>query len=47
MSIIGGNNMWCPICDVVELERPILKETYEEIEKLLNDIINETISKES
>ena len=31
--------MWCPICDVVELERPILKKTYEEIEKMLNDLI--------
>lgn len=31
--------MWCPICDVVELERPVLKVTYVEIEKLLNDLI--------
>ena len=31
--------MWCPLCDIVELERPVLKETYEEIEKLLNEII--------
>lgn len=33
--------MWCPICDVVELERPILKKTYEEIERKFNEVIKD------
>lgn len=34
--------MWCPLCDVVELERPLLKIVYEEIEKLFDEITGET-----
>ncbi len=30
--------MWCPICDVVELERPLLKIVWEEIEKLFDGV---------
>ena len=33
--------MWSPICDVVELERPLLKVVYEEIEKLFDEILGE------
>ena len=31
--------MWSPICDIVELERPLLKEVYLEIEKLFNVVM--------
>ena len=34
--------MWCPICDVVELERPLCKVIYEEIEELFDEILGET-----
>ena len=34
--------MWCPICDKVELERPLLKRVYEEIEKLFYELLGET-----
>ena len=34
--------MWCPICDLVELERPLLKRVYEEIEELFEEISGET-----
>ena len=34
-------SMWCPICDVVELERPLLKELYREIEQIFDKILNE------
>ena len=34
--------MWCPICDKVELERPLLKRVYEEIEELFDEILGET-----
>lgn len=30
--------MWSPICDLVELERPLLKRVYEEIEQLFVEI---------
>ena len=30
--------MWCPICDVVELERPLFKIVWEEIEKLFDEV---------
>ena len=30
--------MWCPICDVVELERPTLKDILEEIEKIFEEL---------
>lgn len=33
--------MWSPICEKVELERPLLKRVYEEIEKLFNEILGE------
>ena len=33
--------MWCPICDIVELERPLLKKVYEEIEHLFESIKEE------
>lgn len=33
--------MWCPICDVVELERPLWKVIYEEIEELFDEILGE------
>ena len=32
--------MWCPICDIVELERPKLKDVLDEIEDLFNEVIN-------
>lgn len=35
--------MWHPICEKVELERPLLKRVYEEIEKLFEKIIEEYI----
>ena len=34
--------MWCPLCEVVELERPLLKIVYEEIERLFDEILGET-----
>ncbi len=34
--------MWCPICDKVELERPLLKRVYEEIEDMFDDILGDT-----
>ena len=39
----NGRNriMWCPICEVVELERPLLKVIYEEIEELFEEILGE------
>ena len=33
--------MWCPICDKVELERPLIKVVWEEIEKLFEEKENE------
>ena len=30
--------MWCPLCDKVELERPLLKVVLEEIERLFDEI---------
>lgn len=34
--------MWCPICDVVELERPLIKRVYEEIEELFDELYKES-----
>ena len=34
--------MWCPICDLVELERPLLKRVYEEIKDLFDEILGDT-----
>ena len=31
-------SMWSPICDKVELERPLLKKVYEEIEEMFDEI---------
>ena len=33
--------MWCPLCEVVELERPLLKIVYEEIERLFDEILGD------
>ena len=33
--------MYSPICDKVELERPLLKRVYEEIEELFDEILGE------
>ena len=33
--------MWCPICDFVELERPLLKVVYEEIEDMFDKLLGE------
>ena len=30
--------MWCSLCERVELERPLLKVVWEEIEKLFEEI---------
>lgn len=30
--------MWMPLCDRVELERPLLKRVWEEIERLFEEI---------
>ena len=30
--------MWCPLCDKVELERPLLKVVFEEIERLFEEV---------
>ena len=34
--------MWCPICDLVELERPLLKRVYEEIKDMFDEILGGT-----
>ena len=31
--------MWSPICEKVELERPLLKRVYEEIMDVFDDVI--------